>query len=59
MVVGSIHPNPGGPTHAESPYTRKLKRFLEDAKMVELMSPMEHKGVLNAIIFDIEALLRG
>lgn len=54
-----IHPDPNGPTMAESPYTRKLRRLMEDIKMTESMSPEEHKGVLLAIIFDLEALLRG
>ena len=52
-----IHPNPGGPTRAESPYTRKLRRLQEDVMMVESMSPEEHKAVLNSVIFDLERLL--
>lgn len=53
----SIHPNPTGPTHAESPYTRKLKRLYDDVKLVESISPLEHKGILNAMLFDIEGLI--
>lgn len=54
----SIHPDPTGPTHAESPYSRKLRRLMEDVKMTESVAPLDHKGVLSAMIFELEALLR-
>lgn len=54
MSVRSIHPDPGGPTHAESPYTRKLKRLMEDMRLTASMAPAEHAGLWILVLAQME-----
>lgn len=55
----SIHPDPSGPTKAESPYTRKLKRVREDLEMVLQMAPANQKEDVAALIMSFDMLIAG
>lgn len=54
-----MHPSPQGPTHAESPYTRKLKRMVEDMNIVLGIAPAHQKEDVHAIILQLDMLITG
>lgn len=54
-----MHPSPQGPTHAESPYTRKLKRMMEDMNVVLSIAPSHQKEDVHAIILQLDMLITG
>lgn len=41
-----IHPNLNGPTHAESPYDRKLARLLQDVESLLFVAPESDRAEL-------------
>lgn len=47
--IRSIHPNPSGPTKAESPYDRKLSRLLQDVESLLFVSPESDRSELLLI----------
>lgn len=55
--VVAIHPNPAGPTHAESPYSRKLKRVIEDMNIVLATAPAHQREDVHAVILQLDMLL--
>lgn len=59
MTEHVIHPNPGGPTHADSPYKRKLLRVRDDMNVVLGVAPAAQKEDVYAIILQIDMLLAG
>lgn len=54
-----MHPNPDGPTVAESPYTRKLKRVRDDMSMVLSISPSHQREDVYALILRLDMLIAG
>lgn len=55
----AMHPNPDGPTVAESPYTRKLKRVRDDMSMVLSISPSHQREDVYALILRLDMLIAG
>jgi len=45
----TIHPNPNGPTHAESPYDRKLKAVIQSVEMLLIVAPESDRSDLVLI----------
>lgn len=46
MTGHVIHPDPGGPTHAQSPYVRKLARLLQDVESLLFVAPESDRSEL-------------
>lgn len=55
----AIHPNPAGPTAAESPYTRKLKRVRDDMNIVLGIAPSHQREDIHAMILQLDMLIAG
>lgn len=55
--IRSIHPNPGGPTHASSPYDRKLDQLKRDIRMLITVAPEEDRAELLLCAGIIDKLL--
>lgn len=55
----AIHPNPTGPTHADSPYKRKLLRVREDMNVVLGVAPSAQKEDVYALILQLDMLIAG
>lgn len=53
-----IHPNPGGPTHAASPYQRKLQRVRDDVQMLLSVATADDVAEILLIADGLDALIR-
>lgn len=53
-----IHPNPGGPTHASSPYDRKLARLLQDVESLLFVAPESDRSELLLVAGMVSRLIQ-